>query len=185
MASPRRIFTIYKLLHDNAEEIRDFMVAKGEKVSGTVNMLIKKDRSKLLARFGDEMDELCGVLDGSHDDPYILEATQCFYWASLFAVTGGVDWADLNFDDLRITAKKTGIDNVPSLGEAVKRLISLPAEDVKPEKLFMLWMVADYIYRATVPAKDQFEMTTIMQADLADMEKREYLRPLIKETEGL
>ena len=69
MASPRRIFTIYKLLFDNAEEIRDFQVAKGEKVSGTVNMLIKKDREKLLARFGDEMDELCGVLDGTTMTP--------------------------------------------------------------------------------------------------------------------
>ena len=77
-------------------------------------------------------------------------------------------------------AKKTGIDNVPALGEAVKRLIALPVEKAKPEKLFMLWMVADYIYRDTVAPDDQFDMSTIMQADLADMEKRAYLQPLIK-----
>ena len=46
-------------------------------------------------------------------------------------------------------------------------------------------MVADYIYRDTVAPDDQFDMSTIMQADLADMEKRAYLQPLIKETEGL
>jgi phosphoribosyl-ATP pyrophosphohydrolase len=185
MASPRRIFAIYHSLHRNAAEIRDFQIAQGDKVSGTVQMLLQGDRPKLLERWAEEMDELCGVLDGSHDDPYILEATQCFYWASLYAVTGGVTWEEICFDDLRISARQTGIDNPAALTETVNRVRALGVEQVHPRKLFMLWLVADHIYRATVPIKQQFDLATIMQADLADMEKRPYLQPIITETADL
>ncbi|HEX3134011.1 MAG TPA: hypothetical protein VHX44_10575 [Planctomycetota bacterium] len=100
MATPRRIFRIYEKLAQNAKEIREFVAAKGEK-SGTLDLLVSGDRAKLLTRWGEEMEELCGVLDGTHDDSYLMEATQTFYWVSLFAVSGGVTWDGLNFEAVR------------------------------------------------------------------------------------
>src|SRR4051794_27888541 len=100
MASPRRIYRIYAELAANAAEVRDFLVASGGK-SGTLDLLVAKDPAKPLARWGEEMQELCGVLDGSHDDPYIMESTQTFYWGALFAALRGARWEDLRFDDNR------------------------------------------------------------------------------------
>ena len=97
MATPRRVFRIYHQLAANAAEIRDFVIAKGEK-SGTLDLLVQGDRKKLLARWGEEMAELCGVLDGTHNDSYLMEATQTFYWGCLFAVSGGATWETIAFD---------------------------------------------------------------------------------------
>ncbi len=180
MTSPKRIFCIYEYLCQYAEEVRDFQVAKGEKVSGTVNLMISKDREKLLQRWGEEMDEICGVLDGTHDDPYILEATQCFYWASLFSVTADYSWDDIAFYDLRRDLNKAAIEDPAGLTEAVQRLVALGAEKVKPQKLFMLWLIADRIYRDVTPRDKQWSIDQIMDADLADMKKREYLGPVLK-----
>ena len=179
MASPKRIFCIYEYLYQHAEEVRDFQVANGEKVSGTVQLMIKGDRELLLQRWGEEMGEICGVLDGSHDDPYILEATQCFYWASLFAVTGAVSWDDLGFYNLRRDLDKIAIETPAALQETVDRLVALGAEQVKVEKLYMLWLVADRIYRDVTPVEKQWSIDQIMDADLADMKKRTYLGPVL------
>lgn len=179
MATPRRIFRIYHRLAESAEEIRDFLSAKGEK-SGTVDLLAKKDRAKLLARWGEEMTELCGVLDGSHDDPYLMEATQCFYWASLFAVSGGASWESIDFDAQRRQAVACGINTVPELKSAADRLCGLPAEQAKPEKLFLLWNVADHIYRLQTKPEAQWSLEQLMEADLQDMAKRSYLAPILR-----
>jgi hypothetical protein len=183
MTSPRRIFSIYAYLYDHAEEVRDFMIAAGDKVSGTVQMMLAKDRAKLLHRWGEEMDEICGVLDGSHKDPYILEATQCFYWASLFTVTGGYGWDDINLYQLRRDLDKAAIEDPAALNVAVKRLVELGADDpdkVKPQKLFFMWLIADRIYRVITPRDKQWSIDQIMDADLADMKKRPYLIPVLK-----
>jgi phosphoribosyl-ATP pyrophosphohydrolase len=185
MASPRRIFTVYQLLFRNAAEIRDFQLAKGEPVSGTVQLLLSGDRDKLLRRWGEEMHEMCGVIGGTHDDPYILEATQCFYWGSLFAVSGGVDWEALGFGRLRTQIGQTGLDNVGDLSDTVERLVALGAEAAKPAKCFLLWHVADRLYRDITPPGKQWSHEQMMDYDLADMKKRPYLAPLLKQTEGL
>ena len=185
MASPQRVFTIYQRLAAEAETIRDFQVAKGEKVSGTVNLLIKGDRNKLLKRWGEEMAELCGVLDGTHDDSYLMECTQVFYWGSLYAVTGGITWDKLPLVDLMQQAALH-----PSLatpGEVLpqaKRLVEL-GDTAKPEKCFLMWAACDAIYRRQTPPEDQWSMEQLMEADLQDMKTRTYLQPLIAETEGL
>jgi len=97
MASPCRIFRIYAQLAVDAPVIADFLTAKGDKVPGTVSLLVKRDPLKLLARWQEEMHELCGVLDGSHEDSYLMEATQTWYWGSLFSVVQGATWEDLAF----------------------------------------------------------------------------------------
>jgi phosphoribosyl-ATP pyrophosphohydrolase len=179
MATPRRIFRIYHALGQDAETVRDFQLAQGQKVSGTVNMLIAKDAGKLLAKWGEEMAELCGVLDGSHDDPYIMESTQTFYWGSLYAVVQGMDWETLGFDQLRRDAATCGITTVEELRNAVVRLVGVGPEGAKPGKLFLLWNVADGIYRRQTPASDQRSLTELMDYDLHDMRQRSYLAPLI------
>jgi phosphoribosyl-ATP pyrophosphohydrolase len=180
MTTPRRIFRIYHALGQDAELVRDFQQARGEKVSGTVNLLIAKDAGKLLRKWGEEMAELCGVLDGSHDDPYIMEATQTFYWGSLYAVVSGLDWEALGFDAVRREAATCGIGTVPELRSAVERLVGIGTPAAKPQKLFLLWNVADAIYRRQTPEGDQRSLAELMAYDLHEMSGRDYLKPIIE-----
>ncbi len=180
-ATPRRIFRIYAQASADAELIRDFQQAAGEKVSGTVNLLCQRDAGKLLRKWGEEMQELCGVLDGSHDDPYIMESTQTFYWASLYAAVQGCGWDKLGFDALRRQAATAGPATVPELSTAVERLLALGAEGAKPEKLFLLWNSADHIYRRITPADDQRSLDELMAYDLHEMSQRVWMGPLLKQ----
>ncbi len=179
MATPRRIFRIYSQLGANAGEIASFLSAKGEAVPGTVGLLLARDTAKLLSRWVEEMHELCGVLDGTHADPYIMEATQCFYWAALFTTARGISWDELRFEDNRRLAATCGVQTVEELRSAVKRLAGLAPEAVKPEKLFLMWNVADRIYRMRTPVDKQWSLEQLMEADLQEMLKRPYLEPIL------
>ena len=179
MTTPRRIFRIYHALGRDAETVRDFQQARGEKVSGTVNLLLAKDADKLVRKWGEEMVELCGVLDGSHEDPYIMEATQTFYWASLYAVVQGSDWEALGFDQVRRDAATCSISLVAELRAAVERLVGLGTA-AKPAKLFLLWNVADSIYRRQTPADEQRSLAELMAYDFHEMSGRDYLKPIIE-----
>jgi phosphoribosyl-ATP pyrophosphohydrolase len=181
MATPRRIYGIYLSLAQAAPTLSDFLSAKGETVSSTVTLLVKRDRELLLRRWGEEMSELCGVLDGSHADPYLMEATQCFYWASLFAASAGTSWAALDFEVQRRNAVASGIATVPELLAACRRLTALGSAQAKPEKLFLLWLVADRLYRLQTRPDQQWSLEQLMEADLQEMLKRPYLRPFIEQ----
>ncbi|MBA3684285.1 MAG: hypothetical protein H0W72_03485 [Planctomycetes bacterium] len=180
MASPRRIYRIYLQLATDAATVRDFCAAQGEKIPGTVSLLLGGDRAKLLARWGEELGELCGVLDGTHDDSYLMEATQTFYWGSLFAASAGTTWEQLAFWPNRRLARTCGITTVPELRAAAERVVALGPERAKPEKLFLLWNVADGLYRDKTPAEDQWSLEQLMEADLQDMKKRAYLQPILR-----
>jgi phosphoribosyl-ATP pyrophosphohydrolase len=180
MASVKRIFNIYNKLHESAAEIRDFQLAKGEKVSGTVQLLIKGDAGKLLQRWGEEMHEVCGVLAGTHDDPYILEATQTFYWSSLYAAVKGVDWSGIDFQQQRDLAPRSNLDSVDLLLPQVDRLVELGPERAEPRKLVLLWCVADLLYRGQTSPDQQRSLEEIMEVDLQDMKKRPYLAPVLE-----
>jgi len=166
MASPARIFAVYQCLSQQAETVRDFQLAAGDQVSGTVQMLLAGQRDRFLERWVEEMQELCDVLEGRHDDPYIVEATQCFYWASLFAVSGDADWVAIDFDALRRQVPATRIDGTDQLMAACRRLAELGPERAKPSKLFMLWLVADGLYRGRTAAGRQWSLEEIMEYDL-------------------
>jgi hypothetical protein len=184
MATPRRIYGIYLSLANAAETLSDFLSAKGDKVSSTVTLLVKRDRALLLTRWGEEMSELCGVLDGSHDDPYLMEATQCFYWASLYAASAGTSWAALDFEGQRRNAVLSGISSVPELLAASQRLVALGSAQAKPEKLFLLWLVADRLYRLQTKPDQQWSLEQLMEADLQEMLKRPYLKPFIEQQDA-
>lgn len=181
MATPRRIYRIYLRLAECAEDIASIQVATGQKVSSTVKSLIARDRAKLLARWGEEMGELCGVLDGSHSDPYAMEATQTFYWASLFAATAATRWDDLRFDEQMRAAATAGITTVPELKAAVDRLVAIGPEAAKPEKLFLLWCCSHLIYRRVADPDTLISLESLMEIDLQDMKKRDYLRGILTE----
>ena len=182
MATPRQIFQIYEGLYRNAETVRDFQIAQGEKVSGTVNLMLKGDRAMLLSRWCDEMVELGEVLQGLHDDPYIVEATQCFYWASLYTVTGGVSWDEIGFDELRQQAAgSAALSEVGLVLDQVARIRELDPEQVKPSKLFLLWWAMDKDYRHNPRFPQKRTIEEIMKYDLYDMQKRAYLKPIIDE----
>ena len=50
----------------------------------------------------------------------------------------------------------------------------------KPEKLFLLWNVADHLYREKTPREDQWTLEQLLEADLQDMLKRPYLAPILR-----
>lgn len=179
MASPRRVFNIYQQLKVDAQTIYDFQVAAGDKVSGTVKLLLAGDADYLLRRWGEEMHELCGVIEGTHNDPYIMEATQTWYWASCFAAVKGVSWADLHFEDLRVQAPRISIPDTGQLRLNVDRLVALGGQQAAANKVFLLWCVADSLYRQVTPPERQRSLEEIMEVDLQDMKKRSYLAPVI------
>ena len=179
MASPRRVFSIYQQLKQDAQIIYDFQTAAGDKVSGTVKLMLSGDADLLLRRWGEEMHELCGVIEGTHNDPYIMEATQTWYWASCFAAVRGTTWEDLNFNELRMQAAKASIPDVGQLRSNVDRLVGLGGSAAKVEKVFLLWCVADVLYRQATPPERQRSMEEIMEVDLQDMKKRSYLAPVL------
>ncbi len=183
MASPRRIFRIYHQLGQDAELLRDFLQAKGDKVPGTVNLLCQKDAGKLLAKWGVEMDELCGVLDGSHDDPFTMEANQTYYWASLYAVVQGLGWDELGWDALRAgcSANATGVGTIADLRTQVTRLVEAGPEAAKPPKLFLLWLAAYRLYCGQTPAEQQISLEQLMEVDLHEMRSRVYLEPILRQ----
>ena len=57
----------------------------GDKVSGTVKLMLWDAELLYSAGGGDARVMRC--LDGTHDDPYIMEATQTWYWV-LFCRSG-------------------------------------------------------------------------------------------------
>src|ERR1043165_7040575 len=149
MATPRRIYRIYEKLAANAGEIREFVAAKGEK-SGTLDLLVKGDRAKLLKRWGGEM-----------------------------AVGGGGPGEALRFAGVRRQSATAKMDDVPAVRAVLERILAMAPEAVKPEKLFLVWNAADWIYRRQTPEDKQWSLEQLMEADLQDMKKRWYLGPII------
>ncbi|TVR47532.1 MAG: hypothetical protein EA402_01150 [Planctomycetota bacterium] len=179
MASPRRIFNIYQQLRIDAQTIHDFQVARGSRISGTVKLLLAGDADLLLRRWGEEMHELCGVLEGSHDDPYVMEATQTWYWACCLAAVRGCNWEALDFEELRLSASRASIPDTNHLRSAVDRLVALGGQAAPLKKVFLIWCVADGLYRQQTPPAQQRSLEEVMEIDLQDMKKRDYLLPIL------
>ncbi|MEK7412671.1 MAG: hypothetical protein AAB263_05065 [Planctomycetota bacterium] len=180
MATPRRIFRIYHLVGQQAERIRKEQLAKGETLSSTVKLLCERDAGKLLGRWGEEMQELCGVIDGSHQDPYILEATQVFYWASLYAIVKGVDWDGLEFDRQRALATTTAYATAADLMTEVDLLVTSGPDKAVPARLFQLWNIAEQLHRRWRPSEVQPTLEEVMDYDLDEMSQRAYLQPFLE-----
>lgn len=179
MATPQRVFRIYAALGRDAELVRDFQLARGERVSGTVQALIARDAARLLLRWGEEMEELAGVLDGVHDDPYIVEASQTFYWACLYAVVQETPWEALEFERSQREAAICGITTTRELRALVARLVGAGVAGAPPAKLFFAWLIADALYRRATPPEQQRSLGEIMAYDIGQMQRRDYLRPLL------
>lgn len=169
-----RVYRIYRELARRAPAIRAASEGAGEPVSGTIRLLTSGDRNKPLARWVEEMAELEGVLDGSHDDPFSLEATQCFYWASLYAAMAGADWGELD-----------PFARQPVPGSALSQSArSLAATAATPAKLFGLWLAAYRRYQAEPRFAPHLTVDAIMAEDLAEMATRPYLVPILAEVAG-
>lgn len=178
MATPRRIFEVYRRLHAQAAALRDAQQATGGKVSGTVTLLLAGDRAKLLARWRDELQEMAEVVAGLHDDPYILESTQCYYWLCLYAVCSGASWDDLDWEGQRQAAARAQVLDLAQLLGHADRLVAM-GDAAKPSKLAMLWWVVDGFYRSATLPEQQWTVDQLMEYDWQDMRKRDYLAPIL------
>lgn len=180
MATPRRIFRIYQAVSVQAERINKEKAAAGEPIPSTIKLLLERDAGKLLGRWGEEMAELCGVIDGSHQDPYILEATQVFYWASLYTIVRKVDWDGVDFDRQRRTAASIGIASIPELIAAVEETVRSGSDTAAPTRMFQLWNVAEVLHRRLRPGVPQPSLEQVMDYDLDEMSQRAYLQPFLQ-----
>ncbi len=94
-----------KVLFDAYAYLRDNDLAD---VSGTSARLRAEDDTTGI-RLGDELEELAGVLDGSHvhstfEADVLLESTQVLYWTILVALRANVSWDRLRPDRALQTA---------------------------------------------------------------------------------
>jgi phosphoribosyl-AMP cyclohydrolase len=70
----------------------------------TTSARLRDPNAQFAGRIADELDELAGVLDGTHAhaDPradLLLEASQIVYWVVLTAVNAGLSWPALSLTD--------------------------------------------------------------------------------------
>jgi len=180
MSVAAKLYAVYQTIARDAQAIRESQLTAGEEVSGTVQRFIDGDAEFILHRWGEEMGELCGVIAGTHKDPYILEATQVFYWSCCYGVVRGATWEEIDFDRQYLEAPRLGIDIVDRLIDVVERLVAMGA-DAKPSKLFLLFSVADTLYRQKTPAANQRTLAEILEVDLQEMRKRPYLASILEE----
>jgi hypothetical protein len=90
-------------------------------------------------------------------------------------------WDSLRFTEGRRAAATCGITSPGELTTAVDRLVAQGPEAARPDKLFLLWNVADHLYRSRTPDEDQWSLEQVMEADLQDMMKRSYLAPILRQ----
>ncbi len=180
MADAETLYEVCRELGRQAATIRDVEVAAGRPPSTTIEHLVAGDPAAALIRWGEEMYELTGVLNGTHDHPYIMEAAQVWHWACLHAVLHGAAWSELDVTACLLRAPTLRLDDTNRLLDVVDRLVALGAE-APPAKPFLLWFVAGYLYRQQTPHDRQWSQEQILEVDRQEMIKQAYMRPILAE----
>jgi phosphoribosyl-AMP cyclohydrolase len=155
-----------------------------EGVSGTSRILHSRDPS-VAGRVADELEELAGVLDGTHvhatpDQDAVLEGSQSLYWLVVAALLAGLDWTDVRPD----RALTTTIDTLES--STIARLLRSEAaswrdgtRSIAPERVHAaISIVAQAAVSAgTSPAE-------LIAHDLTDLRKKSYLGPYFERSQA-
>ncbi len=148
-----------------------------ESVSGTSRRL-RAEHDEVTARLADELNELAGVLDGSHRhrsfaDDIALEATQCLYWAALVALRSGIDgeafgnWVlnQTSGDMSRTFDSEKRASLLRNLGAAVRSNAAAAVE----------WLPEVVAAVSAAAARGGHDVPSLIAADLDDLGSRPYL----------
>lgn len=131
-------------------------------------------------RVADELDELAGVLDGSHRhgdtlDDVRLEASQVIYWLLLDVVRSDGEWQDLRPDRALATAD----DDLPP--ETVARLLTAEARNwrasIRPGGEHLAQAQATLALVAQACRAMKIDPLQAVEFDLAELRGRDYLAP--------
>lgn len=142
-----------------------------EDVSST-SELLRDESAPVLHRIKDELNELAGVLDGSHThtnqrDDFILEASQCSYWLVLAAIKAGLTW-DVVRVDRAIDVQESTVG--PDVAAKLLRAEAMVLGDVTSGSVMHLFrMIAESARTLNIDPRDVFEF------DLADLKSKSYL----------
>lgn len=171
-----------RLLYGAYAHLRDHDLAA---VSGTASRL-RAERPEIERRLADELEELAGVLDGSHAhaDPQadvVLEGSQVVYWTTLVAVRDRVTWAALRMDRALATGE-AGMD--PRMvarilrAEAERWRLGPGDEETAPRCHATLALVGQACLTAGVDPLD------VVRHDLRSLRERPYLADYFRAAEG-
>jgi phosphoribosyl-ATP pyrophosphohydrolase len=163
----------WKLLFDAYEFIK-LGVPSGQ--SNTARLLRDPDWPLLRARLADELTELAGVLDGTHQhhglpDDLMLETSQVCYWAFVCAHAAGI-----GFEEIRPTENERDGMNTASLSRCLCELAAqVSSEAAGPPSAASL----RECWQAVVDACAAFGIDTAAPAhyDLEQMRSRGYMQP--------
>lgn len=148
-----------------------------EAVSGTSRRL-RADRDEATTRLADELNELAGVLDGSHrhrsfEDDVALEATQCLYWVVLVALRSGIDGGAFVWWAVQeIEGDMSRSENRETLGVRVRKLAA-GWRDLTPAPGDRLRATLALIAGATAAAGH--DLPDLIAADLTELRTKPYL----------
>jgi len=115
-------------------------------VSSTSCRLHEADLPALTARVRDEVDELRGVIAGTHghgggEDDVVLEASQCLYWTFVLAIAAGDAYDDLSphvallgtADSAGAMATLTHVGATPGEGTGIAQAGAPALDGAKPD----------------------------------------------------
>lgn len=155
-------------------------------VSGTSRRL-RAEHDDPRPRIADELEELAGVLDGSHmhTDPRndaLLEASQVIYWVLLGIIRAGHTWDEVRPDvALAVADDPIGAATISTVLRAKAhrwRSGSPPPEQLAAETHATLTLVGQACQRAGV------EPLAAIESDLDELRTRNYLAPYFSERAG-
>lgn len=156
----------------------EFLRVNNLEVVSTTSRLLRRDDDRVSARVGDELRELAGVLDGTHQHQgrgadVALEAGQILYWLTLSAVRASCQWDDVRPDRALITAEP-GFD-----AGVLARMLRAEADRWIPGTTSpMNWAARCHAALALVGQACQtagVSATEVVVADLAAMREKPYL----------
>lgn len=143
-------------------------------ISNTARLLGSVE-DRVSGRVADELEELAGVLDGSHQhrsfaEDVALEATQCLYWCALTAIrTGAARHTLWSAERVRLAGDMSLLGLADTLRAAAERWRSLQQDEGR------LLETIDLV-RAVV-AHAGIDPLSLIRADLDDLGARPYLAP--------
>ena len=136
-------------------------------------------------RIAGELQELAGVLDGSHrhsdqDSDLLLESSQVIYWVLLQALRDGVTWCRLRPDRALATGEEQiPVSMVTQLLRAQSGRWTLPEQ---PNADIAASLHATIALVGQVCASAGLSPLAVIETDLAELKCRPYLAPFFRQT---
>ena len=153
MRSIEDLYLRYELLAAAADELLDFAVAKGTPRPAVLDLLAAGDPASALAAWAEAVTGLSRTLATGAGDPYLVASARILGGCCAHAVLRCAAWEELAVAEQYRRGPAAGMDDPGGLPELCERLVSLA--EPPPAKLFLIWGIADAVYRKRTPVVKQ------------------------------